>query len=79
MTLFSSRGKSALCAAALLGCLGLTGCASDYNGQSLPSGNYLGDDIQHFRKGSEFKLPQEAAEMKELRAKELERQRARSS
>jgi hypothetical protein len=79
MTLFLSRGKFALCAAALLGCFTLTGCASDYNGQSLPSTGYVNDDIQHFRKGSEFKLPQEAAAMKEQRAKELERQRARSS
>jgi hypothetical protein len=79
MTQFLCRGKSALCAAALLGCLGLTGCAADYNGQSLPSASYLEDDPQYFRKGSEFKLPQEAAAMKEQRAKELERQRARSS
>lgn len=79
MKLFASRGKAALCAAALLGCLGLTGCASHYNGQSLPSGSYMNDDVQHFRKGTEFKLPQEAAAMKEQRAKEVERQRARSS
>jgi hypothetical protein len=79
MRLFAIRGKSALCAAALLGCLGLTGCAADYNGQSLPSPYYLDDDPQHFRKGSEFKLPQEAAAMKEQRAKELERQSAQSS
>ena len=79
MKLFLSRGKSALCAAALLGCFALTGCASDYNGQSLPSAHYAGDDVQHFRKGTEFKLPQEAAAMNEQRAKEVERQRARSS
>lgn len=63
----SSRGKIALCGAALVASLGLTGCAADYNGQSLPSPYYLSDDIQYFPAGPEFKLPREAAAQKEYR------------
>lgn len=77
MKLLSRRGKSALCVAALLGGLGLTGCAADYNGQSLPSPSYLSDDPQYFRSGSEFKLPREAAAQKEYRDTQAERQGAR--
>ena len=66
--------KAALCAAALLGCFGLTGCAADYNGQSLPSPYYLSDDIQYFQAGPEFKLTREAAAQKEYRDTQAERQ-----
>lgn len=52
-------------------CLGLssltlaTGCQIDVNGQTLPSGHYLTDDVQYFPPGPEFKLLREATAMKE--------------
>ena len=36
--------------------LGLTGCQSTVGGQTLPSADYLHDDIQFFPAGPEFKL-----------------------
>lgn len=69
-----NRGReAAVCVAALLGCLGLTGCAADYNGQSIPSPYYLSDDIQYFPAGPEFKLTREAAAQKEYRDTQAER------
>ncbi len=44
--------------------LAATGCQVDVNGQTLPSGYYLTDDIQYFPSGPEFKLTKEAAAMK---------------
>lgn len=44
--------------------LGLTGCQVDVGGQTLPSPYYLWDDIQYFPAGPEFKLPNEAAELR---------------
>ena len=41
-----------------------TGCQVSMNGQTLPSPNYLTDDVQYFAPGSEFKLAREAAAMK---------------
>ena len=75
-TKFSS-GKIALCGAALLACCGFTGCAADYNGQSLPSPYYLSDDIQYFPAGPEFKLTREAAAQKEYRDAQAARAAAR--
>lgn len=42
----------------------VTGCQVNVGGQTLPSGYYLGDDIQYFPKGPEFKLSREAAALK---------------
>jgi hypothetical protein len=39
-----------------------------YNGQTLPSGYYIQDDIQYFPPGPEFKLSREAAAMKAYKA-----------
>jgi hypothetical protein len=77
MSRLTNRGKSALWIVALLGCFGLTGCAADYNGQSLPSPSYLSDDPQYFPAGPEFKLSREAAAQKEYRDTQAERQGAR--
>ncbi len=49
-----------------------TGCQADYNGQTLPSGYYLHDDIQYFPAGPEFKLSKEAAAMKAYREEQAE-------
>ena len=43
----------------LLG-VGLTGCQSDFGGQTIPSPYYMYDDVQYFPPGSEFKLKREA-------------------
>ena len=45
-----------------------TGCQGLYNGQTLPSPWYIGDDIQYFPPGPEFKLSREAAAMKAYKA-----------
>ncbi len=42
-----------------------TGCQVDVGGQTLPSPYYLGDDVQYFPTGPEFKLAGEAAAMSE--------------
>lgn len=47
-----------------------TGCQVDVGGQTLPSPYYFGDDVQYFPPGSEFKLSQEAAAMREHAAEE---------
>lgn len=44
--------------------LGITGCQVDIGGQTLPSPNYMKDDVQYFPPGPEFKLQREATEMK---------------
>jgi hypothetical protein len=51
-----------------------TGCQGVYNGQTLPSPWYIGDDIQYFPPGPEFKLSREAAAMKAYKA-DLEAQK----
>lgn len=50
--------------AGLTALAGLTGCQVDIGGQTLPSPYYLTDDIQYFPAGPEFKLPNEAAELR---------------
>ena len=44
--------------------LGLTGCQSDFGGQTLPSPYYLEDDVQYFPPGPQMKLSREAAALK---------------
>ena len=48
----------------LLAGVGLTGCQSDFGGQTLPSPYYMYDDVQYFPPGAEFKLAREAAAQK---------------
>jgi hypothetical protein len=40
-----------------------TGCTVDIGGQTLPSPEYMNDDVQYFPPGPEFKLAREAAAM----------------
>ncbi len=51
-----------------LSMLAATGCQITEGGQSLPSAYYLSDDVQHFPRGTEFKLSREAAALKEYKA-----------
>jgi len=44
----------------LLAGVGLSGCQSDFGGQTIPSPYYMYDDVQYFPPGSEFKLKREA-------------------
>jgi hypothetical protein len=53
-----------LLALGLIAGVGLTGCQSDFGGQTLPSPYYMSDDVQYFPPGAEFKLSKEAAAMK---------------
>ncbi len=53
-----------LLALGLVAGVGLTGCQSDFGGQTLPSPYYISDDVQYFPPGAEFKLSKEAAAMK---------------
>ncbi|HAN99765.1 MAG TPA: hypothetical protein DCQ98_21105 [Planctomycetaceae bacterium] len=59
--------QAMLLGAVALGPLMMTGCQGTYGGQTLPSPYYLRDDIQHFPKGPEFKLSNEAAAMREYK------------
>jgi len=52
--------RAALCTMGLLAAC-LTGCQVDVAGQTLPSPNYMLDDVQYFAPGPEFKLSREAA------------------
>ena len=58
-----------LVAAMALSSLAMTGCQVSMGGQTLPSPYFLRDDIQYFPKGPEFKLQNEAAELKKARAR----------
>ena len=64
------RLRVALLAAATLVAVGLTGCAVDVGGQTLPSPWYLKDDVQYFAPGPEFKLAREAAAQKQFAAEQ---------
>ncbi len=61
---FASPVYCLLLGVAMLGVLGLTGCQSCPNGQTLPSPWYMTDDIQYFPPGLEQPLPNETAHMK---------------
>lgn len=52
----SSRSGIMLSLAALVCCSALTGCQTTIGGQTLPSPDYLSDDVQYFPAGPEFKL-----------------------
>ena len=59
---------------ALLACGGvvsacsLSGCQSSVGGQTLPSPNYLRDDVQYFPPGPEFLLPNSVRAIEEYKA-----------
>lgn len=50
-----------------------TGCQTTIGGQTLPSPNYLEDDVQYFPSGPEFKLSNQVEAMRKY---EVERQKA---
>ena len=50
--------------AALVVCVGATGCQVYTGGQTLPSPDYVHDDVQYHAPGAEFKLANEAAAAK---------------
>lgn len=54
------------CGALLFISMVATGCQVSMNGQTLPSANYLTDDVQYFAPGPEFKLSREAAAAKSV-------------
>jgi hypothetical protein len=60
----STLGILSIGAVALSGGIG---CQTDINGQTLPSANYLSDDVQYFAPGLEFKLTHEAAALRAAR------------
>jgi hypothetical protein len=62
--------RGLLCLAGLVACVGTTGCQVDVAGQTLPSPNYMSDDIQYFPPGPEFKLSREAAAMQAYSAQQ---------
>lgn len=66
LSLFAALASSAL----------LTGCQTTIGGQTLPSPDYLNDDVQYFPAGPEFKLTNqvEAARRQSEERKRLERQ-----
>ena len=66
----SIRLKILACAALACCVVSTTGCQVSVNGQTLPSPYYLSDDVQYFPAGPEFKLPREAAALREARAEE---------
>lgn len=43
----------------------LTGCQTTMGGQTLPSPDYLSDDVQYFPAGPEFKLTQTAENLRQ--------------
>jgi hypothetical protein len=69
--------RMSLLAVGLLAGIGLTGCQSDFGGQSLPSPYYMADDVQYFPPGAEFKLSKEAAAMKAYNQDQAAQQAAR--
>ena len=60
-------GAALVVPAALL----VTGCQSDYAGQTLPSPFYIYDDVQYYAPGPGFKLAREAAAMEEQAAADI--------
>ncbi|HMP79156.1 MAG TPA: hypothetical protein PKD54_06870 [Pirellulaceae bacterium] len=66
-----STSLVSLCLAGLMliGAFATTGCQVSVGGQTIPSAYYLGDDIQYFVKGPEFKLSREQAALQAARAR----------
>ena len=46
----------------------LTGCQTTVGGQTLPSPDYLNDDVQYFPPGPEFLLPNSVRAIEEYKA-----------
>lgn len=69
--------RSTLVGLALTAVVGLTGCQMSINGQTLPSGYYMTDDVQYYAPGPEFKLSREAAALRAARAEQALQQSRR--
>ena len=64
---FKNRSSALFLCFALLITAASTGCQTSIGGQTLPSAYFLGDDIQYFPQGPQFKLSREAAALKAAR------------
>ena len=62
--------RSMLVGIGLLASSALTGCQVQVGGQTLPSAYYMGDDVQYYAPGPEFKLSNEAAALQAARAEQ---------
>lgn len=49
----------------VVGVVGMTGCQVSVGGQTLPSGNYLNDDVEYYPPGLEHQFPLESAALRE--------------
>jgi hypothetical protein len=65
----ASRSWLLILAGAAL-CSAATGCQSTVGGQTLPSPNYLRDDLQYFPAGPEFKLTKQVQAMEEFKLRQ---------
>jgi hypothetical protein len=64
------RSPHCLLLGALLASAAASGCQTTMNGQTLPSANYLRDDIQYFPAGPEFRLHNQERAMREYKAQQ---------
>lgn len=64
------RSPQCLLLGALLASAAASGCQTTIGGQTLPSANYLRDDVQFFPAGPEFKLHREVRAHEEWRAQQ---------
>ncbi len=53
-----------------------TGCQTTIGGQTLPSPNYLEDDVQYFPSGPEFKLSNQVEAMRKYEVERLKAEAA---
>jgi hypothetical protein len=57
--------------------LSVTGCQSEFGGQTLPSPYYLDNNVQYFPTGPEMKVAREAAAQKAANAEFVQQQQQR--
>jgi hypothetical protein len=62
------KSPQALLLGALLASAAASGCQTTIGGQTLPSANYLRDDVQFFPAGPEFKLYNQVRAIEEYEA-----------
>ena len=64
------RSPHCLLLGALLASAAATGCQTTIGGQTLPSANFLRDDIQYFPAGPDYKLYNQERAIEEWRAQQ---------
>lgn len=64
------RSPHCLLLGALLASAAASGCQTTIGGQTLPSANFLRDDIQYFPAGPEYKLHNQERAIEEWRAQQ---------